>query len=258
MKLNDDNGDNARWLAELRTAGAFLTILPVADGPGYRPGGLAAAAWCFPIIGVLVGAVGGLVYGLAAWLGCDSWLAATLAVAALVIMTGGLHEDGLGDFADAMGGANRERRLAIMHDSQAGNFAIVTLILLFAGRIGMLADAGSPAQAGLALLVAAAVSRAAVVGVMHALPPARVAGLSASAGQTSARQALAAIGIAALITMLVLGFTAALICLGSAAVITVIVAVLARRRLGGQTGDVLGAVQLMSEFGCLLVVGQLI
>ncbi len=244
--------NSERLLADLRTAGAFLTILPIGARHDYRPGGLAHAAWCFPIIGVLVGAAGAMVYALAAWLGCDAWLAATLCVASLVLITGGLHEDGLGDFADAMGGPNRERRLAIMHDSQAGNFAIVALILLFAGRIGVLAALAAPAPAGLALLVAAAASRTAMVVVMHFLPPARNDGLSAGAGRPSLRTVIAALLATALIAFPALGFTVGLLCLLAAVAIAALLAAVARRRLGGQTGDVLGAVQLLAEFGCLL------
>ncbi|MBT5190778.1 MAG: adenosylcobinamide-GDP ribazoletransferase [Rhodospirillaceae bacterium] len=245
------------WLADLRTAGAFLTILPVGGRNDYRPGGLAAAAWCFPLIGLLAGAVGGLVYALAVWLGCGAWLAATLCVAALVLFTGSLHEDGLGDFADAMGGPNRERRLAIMHDSQAGNFAIVALLLLFAARIGVIAELGTPERVGSALLVAAAVSRTAMVIVMRLLPTARTDGLSAGAGRPGDATTISAAVIAILIAVPLLGFTVAVAALLGAAVPAIVLAAVAHGRLGGQTGDVLGAVQLVAEFGALFAVALL-
>jgi len=240
-----------RWLADLRTAGTFLTVLPLGRGDEFRPGGLARAAWCFPLIGALVGVVGGLVYALVVWSGASPWLAATLCVATLVAITGGLHEDGLGDFADALGGANRARRLAIMHDPRAGNFAVVALILLFAGRIGVLADFATPERAGLALLAAAAASRGAVVVVMHLLPPARSDGLSAGAGRPSSQGVAAAVLFCVLVAFLALGPLVAAACLFGGALMAMIFAALAKRRLGGQTGDVLGAVQLVAEFGCL-------
>ena len=152
-----------RWLSDLRTVGAFLTILPFrpavgAAEDGYERGNLSVAAWGFPIIGLLLGATGGLSYALAIWLGCTVWLAAVLSLAVLVLLCGGIHEDGLGDFADGLGGANCDRRLAIMHDSQAGNFAILALLLLSAGRIGALAELDAPERVFLALLVAASLS----------------------------------------------------------------------------------------------------
>ncbi len=247
--------ENAGLLADLRTAASFLTILPIDPGKdGYRPGGLAEAAWCFPLIGLLPGALGGLVFAAAIWVGLDGWLAAVLCIATLVLVTGGLHEDGLGDFADGMGGASRERRLTIMHDSQAGNFAIVALCLLFAGRIGAVADIAQPEDVGVALLVAASLSRAAMVVVMHLMPSARAEGLSAGAGRPDIKPMWAAVAICALIALFSLGISGALICFIGAALPTAILAWLAHKRLGGQTGDVLGAVQLTSEFGCLAAI----
>ena len=249
-----------RWLSDLRTVGAFLTILPFrpavgAAEDGYERGNLSVAAWGFPIIGLLLGATGGLCYAFAIWLGCTVWLAAVLSLAVLVLLCGGIHEDGLGDFADGFGGANCDRRLAIMHDSQAGNFAILALLLLSAGRIGALAALDALERVFLALLVAASLSRAAVVVVMHILPPARSDGLSAGAGQPTLNITFAAILIAAAIAVLTLGFVAALACMAAAAVAAALVAVTARRRLGGQTGDVLGAVQNITEFSCLFAAG---
>ena len=245
-----------RWLADLRTAGAFLTILPLDRGENYQPGGLARAAWCFPLIGLLAGAVGGLVFALAVWFGSNPWLAAVLCVAALVLITGALHEDGLGDFADALGGTSRPRRLAIMHDPQAGNFAIVALILLFAGRIGAIAAIDTPERVGLALLVAASASRGAMVVVMHLLPAARADGLSAGAGRPDTPITLATVAICLLIAFFALGIGAAIAAMFGVVVVTIILSAVAKRRFGGQTGDVLGAVQLLAEFGCLAVVAM--
>jgi adenosylcobinamide-GDP ribazoletransferase len=245
-------------LADLRLAGAFLTILPVAarsdEQTVHSRGDLAAAAWSFPIVGLFLGAISGVVYALAIWLGCTPWLAATLCVAMLVLPCGALHEDGLGDFADGMGGTSRERRLAIMRDSQAGNFALVALLLVFAVRIGAIMAIAVPGDVFTALLVAAVVSRAAMVVVMHVLPAAREDGLGADAGRPGQGVALAAVLIAALTALLGLGAVATAASLLGAAVAAGLVAVTAHRRLGGQTGDVLGAVQLMSEIGCLLLI----
>ncbi|MDP7547650.1 MAG: adenosylcobinamide-GDP ribazoletransferase [Alphaproteobacteria bacterium] len=253
---NTGNLDLARRFAELRSVGAFLTILPMGRPDGgteisHGPGELAAAAWCFPIIGLFVGAAGGLLYGLAIWLGCSVWLAATLCVALLVLLCGGLHEDGLGDFFDGLGGTNRDRRLAIMRDSQAGNFAVVALLLLFAGRIGAISALAAPERVIPALLVAAAVSRAAMVVVMHVLPAARSQGLGADAGRPGLKMAIISVLIAAVIAWVAMGFIAALASLAGAALAAALLAAVARNRLGGQTGDVLGAVQVTAEFGSL-------
>jgi len=249
-------------LADLRLAAAFLTILPVGaqydDQSRHARGDLAAAAWSFPIVGLFLGAASGLVYALTIWLGSTTWLAATLGVAVLVLLCGALHEDGLGDFADGMGGTSRERRLAIMRDSQAGNFALVVLLLVFAARIGAVAAIAVPSDVFTALLAAAAVSRAAMVVVMLMLPAARDDGLGADAGRPGRGTALAAVLTALLIALPGLGAVATAACLVGAAIGSGLIAVLALKRLGGQTGDVLGAVQLLSELASLLLISLMI
>ncbi len=251
------HGNLARGLSDLRTVGAFLTILPVGpridDRADLTRGDLAAASWCFPVIGLIVGGLAGLAYALAAWLGFNPWLAATLCVTVLVLLCGAMHEDGLGDFADGMGGTSRERRLAIMRDSQAGNFALVALLLLFAARIGALAAIAAPGAVIAALVTAAVVSRTAMVVVMYFLPSAREDGLGADAGRPGGDITLAAIGVAAVIALVNVGFLNGLYSLAGAAVGAGAVAMVARRRLGGQTGDVLGAVQIVAELSCLLL-----
>lgn len=259
MANNAGKLDRARWLLDLRFAATFLTILPLGNpinraGRGYGPGELAAASWCFPVVGLLVGAAGGLFYGLAIWLGATVWLAATLSVTLLVLLCGGIHEDGLGDFFDGLGGTNRDRRLEIMRDSQAGNFAVVALLLMFAGRIGAVSALAAPERVIPALLAAAAISRAAMVVVMHILPAARHDGLGADAGRPGLKLAITTILTAAAIAVVVLGVIPALTGLAGAALATSLIAMTARNRLGGQTGDVLGAVQITAEFGCLFAV----
>jgi len=256
------HGNMARWLSDLRTVGAFLTILPVGSRVDDRAvltrGDLAAASWCFPVVGLIVGGLAGLSYALAVWFGFGPWLAATLCVAVSVLLCGAMHEDGLGDFADGMGGTSRERRLAIMRDSQAGNFALVALLLVFAARIGVLAAIAAPEAVLAALLTAAAVSRTAMVVVMHLLPAARDDGLGADAGRPGGTITLAAVAIAAVVALVDVGFLPGLYGLAGAAVCAGAVAATAKRRLGGQTGDVLGAVQLVAELGCLLLLSLVV
>ncbi|MBT7663554.1 MAG: adenosylcobinamide-GDP ribazoletransferase, partial [Rhodospirillaceae bacterium] len=207
------------WRADLHTVAAFLTIIPLGKGPGYRPGGLMAASWCFPIVGLLIGLGGGLIYAAAVWLGFTVWLAAILSVGALVLLTGGLHEDGLGDFVDGLGGTTRDRRLEIMHDSQAGNFAIIALVLLFAARIGAVAALETPDRVIAAVIAVAAISRTAIVVVMYLLPAARRDGLSAGAGRPGGVVTLIAIAVAAVVSVVALGVTQAITSIAAAAIV---------------------------------------
>jgi len=233
---------------DLRTGLAFCTRLPVAAPSG---GNLGQAAWTFPLIGALVGAVGALILWLTGPLG--PFVAATLAVAATTLMTGCLHEDGLADTADGFGGgATKARKLEIMRDSRSGAYGMTALILSFMLRAGALASLAA-AGAGVAALIAAhAGARAGMALFMATVPQARQDGLSAGAGTPELGTTAGAAILGLLALLLCLGVGAGLL----AALLVVLVlagmARLARRQIGGQTGDVLGAVEQVSEIVILL------
>jgi adenosylcobinamide-GDP ribazoletransferase len=238
---------------DCKVALRFLTRMPVRHGAPWRDGALAASVAAFPLVGALVGAAGALVFALASWLGLPPPLAALLAVAAQILLTGGLHEDGLADLADGFGGGRtRADKLRIMRDSRLGSFGALALILALLARIAALTALAAPALAGAALIGAAAVSRAGLAAVMASLPRARDDGLAAGAGRPHPLRAAAAAGIAALLAFAVLapGMAAAGLVAASGALL--IVALLARHQIGGYTGDVLGAAQQLAEIAFLL------
>ena len=124
----------------LRWAWAFLTRLPGGAHPGDDRELGRSVPW-FPIVGAILGALSGTVYwALHGPLGAP--LAAVLAVAASAAATGGLHEDGLADTADALGGATRERRLEIMKDSRVGVFGAMALVLSTLARVFAVSSLG--------------------------------------------------------------------------------------------------------------------
>lgn len=233
----------------------FLTRLPtprLTDPPADAVG---RSACYFPIAGQLVGLICGLVLIAAAqfWSG---WLPALLAVAAGVLITGALHEDGLADTADGLGGGSTpERRLAIMKDSAIGVFGVLALGLTLAAKIGALA-ALPPWHAAGALVVAHGLARAACVAVMAALP---YAGAVAKAKEGApVRPSGPVFVIAAGLALWPLVFAPAwLIALPIGALAAAVPALAARRLIGGRTGDILGAVEQMFELGFLLAVAAL-
>ena len=106
---------------EFKAILAFCTRLPVVRATSLTTKALANAAWAFPVTGVVVGLIGALIYVLAHRLGLPAWPAATLTVAATLVVTGALHEDGLADTADGFGGGDtRQSKLDIMRDSRTG------------------------------------------------------------------------------------------------------------------------------------------
>ena len=239
-------------IAGFTAATAFFTQIPV-KAAACHGGRLADAAWAFPLVGAGIGGLAGLAFLLVQLLGLGDWPAAVLAVLASIVLTGALHEDGLADTADGLiGGHDRNQRLAIMRDSRHGTFGVVALVLSALLRAAALVGIGDPIHAGLALIAAHAASRAALPVAMFVLAPARADGLGAAAGRPSALLAIGALAIGLLTTLAALGPMRGATAFGLAGAAIFAMGVLAHRRIGGYTGDVLGAFQQVGEIVILL------
>jgi adenosylcobinamide-GDP ribazoletransferase len=231
----------------------FCTRLPLAPSMPVASGDIARASWAMPVAGALVGALGALAYWAAVHLGLPPLVAGVLAVAAGTVVTGCLHEDGLADVADGLGGDSRERKLAIMRDSRLGTYgacALAMSLLLRWSAIASIADTGAVA---LALVAAHAAARAPLPAFMALVAPARSDGLAAAAG-TPPPRAVAAAGLLGAIALgLCIGPTAALVALALLAAAGMLMARESVKAVGGQTGDVLGALEQVNEVLILLV-----
>ena len=233
-------------------ATAFLTRIPVA-APGCSAGQLADAAWAFPLVGAGIGAAAAFAFLLAQLVGLGDWLAALLAVLTGIALTGALHEDGLGDAADGLiGGRDRDHALAVMRDSRLGTFGVLAIVASVLLRSAALVGIGDAVHAGLGLIAAHAASRAVLPIAMRTMTPARADGLGVEAGRPSASVATAAMTIGVLISLAALGPIRGAIALGAASAAVFASGMLARRRIGGYTGDVLGAFQQIGEIVVLL------
>ncbi|MGB6172158.1 MAG: adenosylcobinamide-GDP ribazoletransferase [Xanthobacteraceae bacterium] len=239
---------------ELKASIVFCTRLPLLPATPLTGNSLSRAAWAFPVAGILVGLVGAIVYGTAHRLGLPPWPAAALGVAATMLATGCLHEDGIADTADGFGGGHtREQKLAIMRDSHIGAYGVCALAMSLLLRVGALASLPSAHAVVWALIASHAAARATMPALMLLLPPAHSDGLSFDAGRPAGESVAAAAVIGFLVLAICLhvghGFLALLVL----AVIAALVAWLAKRQVGGQTGDVLGALEQVSEIAVLLV-----
>jgi adenosylcobinamide-GDP ribazoletransferase len=229
---------------------SFLTRVPVGNQVRGREELAASVPW-FPVVGAGVGlAVGAVDAGAGQLL--PPLPAATLAVVAGVAITGAFHEDGLGDTADAFaGGWDRDSTVRILKDPRLGTFGVLAVAASLLLRVAAVA-ALAPSAALAALPAAHALSRAAAVAVMAGYPAARETGLGASyVLALSRRRALAGVAAGLVVGLALLGMTA----VGAAVVAGLAAAWLARlatRRLGGVSGDVLGAVQQLGEVAVLL------
>jgi adenosylcobinamide-GDP ribazoletransferase len=253
MNANDANETVREKLGELAVAFGLLTRLPVPRLLLPAAGARSDAVWAYPLVGATVGALGGAIYWLAHALSLPPAFAALCALAAMIIATGAMHEDGIADFADGLAGRTREQRLAIMRDHQIGTYGVVALMLTLAMRATAVALIAEPGTLMAALIAAGAASRLSAVLLMAALRPARTDGLSVSVGRPDARLAAIALGLTFAICWLLLPFGAALLVVLSAGFGAAAIGRVALTRLGGQTGDVLGASSQLCECLALTV-----
>ncbi len=228
----------------------FLTRVPVGRFVRIGPEDVARSAWLFPAVGGAVGAVCGLLADVAAdWL--PSLAAGALAVGAAALLTGAMHLDALADTADALGGSTRERSLEIMRDHAVGAFgatALIVVCVLDAAILGALAETDDAALVGLA---AGAVARAAALPPALLLPYARAA---PGQGRVLAGMGLGTVVVGLLLACLLAlpAGEAGLWAAGAAFLVAAVLAIYARHRFGGVTGDVLGAVTKLAETGGLV------
>ena len=236
------------------TAFMLLTRLPLPTGRFAHTSDRtpAQAAWAYPLVGLGVGLIAVAVAWVMQTLGVVSPITALFVVLASVVVTGAMHEDGLADCADGFwGGWDMAKRLSIMKDSQVGTYGVIVLVLSLFLRWYVITQMIDKGVLMGAVLTAAVMSRGAMVWVMHRLPHARKDGLAQRTGKpskTATYLALGFAGIAAVFGPEVSAFWLIVIAAG----LTLGVSAVARRKIGGQTGDVLGATQQVVELGILI------
>lgn len=259
-----------RGLSDLRLAISFLTRLPLPAGNLLPGSSLAASSWAFPAIGILIGGIGGGVFFCASQLGLGIASASLLALLSQIAVTGALHEDGLADTADGFGGGHdRSRKLEIMRDSRIGSYGVIALLLALGLRFAAVSElAGSLISVSdeyeqvashtgavfIVLITAGALSRGGMVCLWYLLPPARADGLSAGAGVIPIACLLIAGGSSVLVAFILLAGPAFIAATVTAVAATLCMVLLAKRQIGGQTGDVLGATQQVVEITVLLAI----
>ncbi len=251
--------------AELRLLATALTFLSRCPGVARvadpTPAALARSSRYFPLVGVLVGALGGALFAIASCFFVPA-IAATLALLGMVLSTGAFHEDGLADSADGFGGAfDTRRKLEIMKDSRIGTYGAVALLFALLLKWSAL-QTMSAGLAVLALISAHAVARWSSLPLTLYLPYARGEGPNKPLAEGIRRREL---WIASLFTLVVvlascwlLGATPAFAggLLLTIVLLTVLAAWICQRQIGGVTGDTLGAANQLLEIAVLLYFAQ--
>ncbi len=235
----------------------FFSRLPSGDRPHQIPS-LSRIAQALPFASLIIGLIPVLILSGATGLGLPGIFSGAMAVGAAVIITGAMAEDGLADAADGLfGGNNVARRLEIMKDSSHGTYGVAALCLLLLLRVAALAQLAAihPLIGAALWLAAMLLARSGALWLSVALPPARPDGVSAAAGRVS-RRAFCTGGVFALM----LGFVLAAPFTGIVGLVAALLLIgalifgwtwLCRRLVGGQTGDLIGALQAMIEIAAL-------
>ena len=224
----------------------FFTRLNVPGQHGHGTVALEHAIRYFPAVGLIIGAIAALVFVLASLI-WPKTLAVVAAIAAAIVVTGALHEDGWSDMVDGFGGgATRERVLAIMRDSALGSFGAVALMMMLLCRFSALLEIDS-ARLPVALIAGHAVSRLCATFVLARLDYARSEGKAKPFAKRLGHGELAFATLTALLPLAFLPSWPALAGLILALIATLWLARLFRRRIGGYTGDCLGATQQLAE-----------
>jgi adenosylcobinamide-GDP ribazoletransferase len=243
---------------ELIAAFLLLTRLPMARlGPAVTQATFADAVWAYPIVGAVIGAIGAAAYIACIQIGSPASLAAIISLSAIVLVTGGLHEDALADMADGFGGGqSREDKLEIMRDSRVGTFAVLALMLTLAIRGAAIVAIGMPSKVALALIVAGSLGRGMMIVPRLLLRPARANGLGAGLSSGSTTRSAVGLVLSAVLAPLFLPLAPALIVTVAAFALALCVSALAWRQIGGYTGDVLGATEVIVECAVLVVLAS--
>ena len=248
------------WLQAMGEAAAFFTCLPLGGrAPRFRA---VDTLPVWPVVGLAIGLAAGIDLAIARWLGAAPWLAVVVGLLTGVVLTGALHEDGLADTSDAFGVANVDsaRRLEILRDSRIGTYGALALIFSLLLRVAALTQITVVAGTGGGLLTLAAthaLSRAAMVWPINSAKPARPDGLGAALGAPQAAMAgwaLAIGGGIAFVVLLAVAPLAALLSPPLAVALAAGVTSVARDKIGGYTGDTLGATQQVVEIAVLVLV----
>lgn len=241
---------------DLRAAIMLLTRLPVWSAKAGGAPNLSRSAWVYPMVGTLVGSIGGATLLAAEAMGINTAVSVLIMMTVMTLATGAFHEDGLADTADGIGGGwTKERKLEIMRDSRIGTYGTVALLLSLGLRAAALISIADVVLIILASVMAATVSRAGIVVLLFFMAPARSDGMGTVAENPPVLSVVVALVFAMLTTQIIpYGIMASI----TGAIGLFIVFWLGKKHLGGYTGDLLGAGQQISEIFILVSLSTLL
>ena len=249
--------DAREILIDILAALMFLSKFPVSwEKISEDPPDFSRAFWAFPLIGLFLGSISGCVTLLFSFLGLSSFVSVTIGISIGMLITGALHEDGLADSFDGLiGGNTTEQKIEIMRDSKIGTYGCIALLLNILIKIGCLT---SLAEQSLWLvfsgfIVSGALGRAMIVFLRSMSDPVSDKGLSSITERTEGAVLWSALGIAFLSAIIFAPFWVAIVGFILCIIFTYFIRAYVENKLGGITGDILGATEQLSELIFLLL-----
>ena len=250
-------------------AAAFLLLSRIPMGwyrfPDDRPPDFISSLWAFPVVGLVIGAAAGGVLALSEMLLLPPLVSAAVALLALALLSGAMHEDGLADMADGFGGGRDvESKVRIMHDSRIGSYGVMALILSSAARLGLLMaclDAFDGVQLVMFIALIQAASRFQPVAQLSTFSISPHASLAHLTGQPGSVRLVAGALIWLLPLAWFVGITTALLMAVPVVALALWIGTVAMRQVDGLTGDVMGATTIISEIvllACWVSLAQLV
>ncbi len=249
--------DAFELFTDLMAALMFLSRIPVPwEKISPDPPDLTRAFWAFPLVGLVLGSLSGLAALIAHLLGLSSLLSVIIGISIGIILTGALHEDGLADTIDGLGGGStNEEKLEIMRDSRIGTYGTIALVICLMLRLGALLSLANESLlymfAGFA--VSSSIGRGMIVFLRSMSEPASETGLSTLTEKTEGGILWAALGIAFFSAVVLSPIWVAVFGFALCILLTYLINQFIVKKLGGITGDILGATEQTCEMGFLLL-----
>ncbi|MEO6394775.1 MAG: adenosylcobinamide-GDP ribazoletransferase [Devosia sp.] len=254
---NDNDGSEigARLADDLVMGLRFYSRLPIGNSPHQRPN-LSRIALALPFTSLVIGLGPISLYLALVWLGAPAFFSAALAIGLMVVLTGAMAEDALADAADGLfGGADIEQRLTIMKDSRHGTYGVAAIVLLLLLRVTAIGTIPNPLEAVGVWLAANVMARSGALWLTRALPAARSGGAAATVGRVGMRAFVIGGVFAVILSFVLAGFAVGIpgliVAYGFCALTVWGWVTLCRRLIGGQTGDLIGALQTLLEIAAL-------
>ncbi len=254
--MDKENGGDVRHLErqglvwDVFLAASVLTRLPL---PHLMKDGhvdVLRAVWAYPLLGAIVGALAGLIFMIVTAAGLGAGAGIVAAVAAMILVTGAMHEDGFADFCDgAGGGTSRDDKLQIMRDSHIGVYGVAGLVIALLLQVECLRDIAATVpdiatrsfRMMTVLIAAGAMSRAAIVVVLATMESVRTDGLTATGKKPGALRLAVALLLGITISCVTVGVWTGLAIVAGCLIGSGLIALIAHRMFGGYSGDILGA-----------------